>query len=77
MTQTTLDQIMICGGFDEYILATSPAKLMSGPCSHYKMVFDIDQCEGMVPSGNIFDCHQNHKMFSELSTTHQKISAVD
>lgn len=29
VTQSTLDQIMICGGFDEYILATSPAKLMS------------------------------------------------
>merc|ERR1712212_61809 len=29
VTQSTLDQILICGGFDQYIIATSPAKLMS------------------------------------------------
>ena len=29
VTQSTLDQILICGSFDEYILSTSPAKLMS------------------------------------------------
>ena len=50
MTQTTLDQIMICGGFDEYILATSPAKLMSGPCSHYIISSFVD-FEGTVASG--------------------------
>ena len=61
MTQTTLDQIMICGGFDEYILATSPAKLMSGPCSHhYYHRWSILRVQPLV--NEVLEGIQNHKL---------------
>jgi len=49
-TETCLDQIDECGGFDEYILFTSPAKLMSdlGCRLKQQMLYTLNDPEKLV-----------------------------
>ena len=59
-TETCLDQIDQCGGFDEYILFTSPAKLMSdlGCRLKQQMLYTLNDPEKLVENLTVLflDC---------------------